>query len=78
MKKTVVIRGGICNGYITGVVDASRGIAWDGTRFCEPDIYSDSQLKKIVIKYLNDHPEKLHKAAGSLVQAALYEAFPCE
>ena len=36
------------------------------------------QIKKIVVKYLNDNPENLHNTASSLVQVALFEAFPCE
>jgi len=33
------------------------------------------QLKAVVVKYLNDHPEELHKPAGMLVILALSKAF---
>ncbi|MFP6792944.1 MAG: Rap1a/Tai family immunity protein [Pseudomonadales bacterium] len=33
------------------------------------------QLKKIVVKYLNENPEDLHMTASSSVSNALYDAF---
>jgi len=68
---------GVCGGYIIGVVDMSDGKTWDGYSYCLPDV-SIGQLKKIVIKHLNDHPEKLHLSASSLINFALTSAFPCE
>jgi hypothetical protein len=32
---------------------------------------------KVVVKYLNDHPEKLHEADTILVLSALSNAYPC-
>jgi len=34
------------------------------------------QLRAVVVKYLNDHPEEHHKPAGLLVIFALGNAFP--
>jgi Rap1a immunity proteins len=36
------------------------------------------QLRAVVVKYLNDHPEEQHKPAGLLVIFALSRAFPPE
>ena len=36
------------------------------------------QEARVVYKYLDNHPEKLHEPAGKLVSLALSEAFPCK
>jgi len=69
---------GTCLGYITGVADASHGRTLADAYYCKPKKVSVGQLNKIVTKYLNNNPEKLHLAAFPLVQLALLEAFPCE
>ena len=69
-----------CMAYIVGVADASGSLASWGisTRYvCVPNNASSKQLKSIVEKYINEHPEKLHQSASSQVLNALSEAFPC-
>jgi len=67
-----------CLAYITGVSDTSQSKNWKGLRYCKPNGVVPGQMKKIVTKYLNNHPEKLHLAAYILIQNALLDAFPCE
>jgi hypothetical protein len=44
---------------------------------CNPDEgASGEQLRKIVVKYLGDHPEQLHMRPMAVVLAALGTAFP--
>ena len=70
-----------CAGYIMGIDDYQGTLVnWsllDEPYFCTPDSAKMSQLVKVVTKYLNEHPEKLHLDAGSLVANALNEPFPC-
>ena len=70
-----------CAGYIIGIHDYQDALIFssllDEPYFCAPDSAKISQLVKVVTKYLNEHPEKLHLAAGGLVAAALQEPFPC-
>jgi len=67
-----------CRGYVTGVADAfncespSKGYRWQ-----DPGV-TMGQLVKVVVKWLNENPDKLHYGAGSLTAAALSEAFPCQ
>lgn len=68
---------GACYGFITGVYDTSDGKTWNGKTYCSPKGVTTGQLVKVVIKWLNEHPEALHNTAASLVQAAFLEAFPC-
>ena len=70
-----------CYGYLAGINDITLtyddwGDMTEG--FCVPDGVRASQLSKVVIKGLNERPEKLHKDASSLVANIFYEAFPCD
>jgi hypothetical protein len=70
-----------CSGYIEGIRD---GIVWADVgrksqpRFAVSDKVTQQQLKDVVVKYLNEHPETRHKPAGMLILIALNEAFPPE
>ncbi len=61
------------SGYVTGVADATNGLFW-----CNPGNITYNQEFKVVSKYLNNNPEKLHLKAVDLVVQALTEAFPCK
>ena len=72
---------GYCSGYIIGVSDTADTLAvWKGfaESICTPQGVTSGQLQKVVVKHLNEHPEKLHLRASSLVLNVLTEAFPCE
>lgn len=67
-----------CEAYILGVVDAhgDRSTIY-GFRNCLPHSATIRQLRDIVEKWLQDHPEKLHLTAHGLVAEALSRDFPC-
>jgi hypothetical protein len=54
-----------------GVFQSLRGA-------CLPERSSVLQLARVVVKWLQNHPEKLHEHPGVLVYAALHDAFPCQ
>jgi hypothetical protein len=62
----------VASGYVLGVSDSLNGVA-----FCVPSQATKGQMVAIVIKYLNDHPDRWQYTAHSLVKDALLEAFPC-
>jgi Rap1a immunity proteins len=69
---------GLCEGYIFAISDASEcGFAVDGYSFQPPQGGTLDQFVKVSVKWLQDHPEKLHFAAEGLVAQALSKAFPC-
>jgi hypothetical protein len=45
---------------------------------CIPDEASPDQIIKVVIKYLEDNPDKLHWQANVLIFASMRKAFPCK
>jgi hypothetical protein len=79
--------GAHCLGYVTGVVDdyfncqaneASTTAALDPTKhFCLPDGVTPNQTVRVVVKWLEDHPGRLHERAVELVLGALKDNFPC-
>ena len=68
---------GYCIGLVSGV-SATANYAGDIPLVCEPDgQITTGQEVRIVVKFLQDHPEQLHGLDSSLVFAALQTAFPC-
>lgn len=72
---------GYCGGYVTGIVDTIESLQARGVlpadALCIPEESTKGQLVDVVKKYLDDHPERRHLEAGSLVPEALNSAFPC-
>ncbi len=58
---------GVCFGYIVGLSDGiavlqmSLGKHWQP--ICKPRKVTSHQLRDVVVKYLDDHPEKRHEVA---------------
>ncbi len=79
---------GVCLGYLAGIIDMSAyyTVILSATNcpnkkvtylFCIPDDATPTQKMKVVIKYLNDHPEELNKPAIGIVIEAYQQYFPC-
>ena len=45
---------------------------------CIPDEAPILQLGRVLVKWLREHPEKLHELKGTLTWAAFMDAFPCK
>lgn len=65
---------GRCFGYLKGFVDTMSLFALPN---CMPDEVTMGQVRRIVVKHLQDHPAELHYSMVSLVNLALNEAYPC-
>ena len=76
-----------CLAYVIGIIDdrfnfrideiASTG-AFDPARyFCFPHGVTPDQAVRVIVKWLGDHPARLHEDAIKLVLDALKENFPC-
>ena len=70
-----------CTGYLQGLQQMQHIVV--GMRniqplYCEPTRSGNyDQLERVVIKWLKNNPEQLHRDARLLVTRALMEAFPC-
>jgi len=64
----------LCTGYFSGLFDASD---WIGREACPPRGSEPQHWVRVVVAYLESHPEELHMSAASLAKRALVEAYPC-
>ena len=75
---------GECAGYLSGVTDVER--MWKGvegktstsSHYCMPNEVTNGQILKILKKWLDDNPNRLHERADLIIHFALVEAFPCK
>ena len=63
-----------CNGYIAGAYDSNEY----EDDYCPPDGVTLSQMRAIVMKYMDDYPGQRHIPADWIVSHALRGAFPCK
>jgi hypothetical protein len=69
-----------CLGYVTGMLEMHVGYTGVNRMpplFCQPDGIESSQAIRIIARYLQTHPERLHWAGAPLVTQAMRDAFPC-
>ncbi len=64
-------RDGYCRGLVHGVADASPHV-------CPGEKVTYGQEVRVVVKYLQDHPEELDRPGSILAEKALAKGFPCE
>lgn len=64
---------GFCQAYIRGVTDEIPKVSK-----CIPSGVTYEQIWRVVIKYLQNHPERLHLYPAFLIREALEKAFPCK
>jgi len=70
----------VCKFYIGGVVDTitSNQNTIQGYHICWPKPRPNADaLRTMVIKYMRDRPQFLNGIAASIVDTALYDAYPC-
>jgi hypothetical protein len=56
---------------VEGIATMSKDICTDG------DVTMGQQIR-VVVKYLEDHPEELNKLSAVLIEKSLSKAFPCK
>jgi hypothetical protein len=73
---------GYCGGYVTGIVDTIESLqargALPANALCIPEGATKGQLVDVVIRYLEQNPERRHLEAAGLVPEAINAAFPCK
>lgn len=79
-----VVEGSYCVGYVTGVIDdhfmwqvSERSPIDSSKHFCLPDGVRAGQAARVVLKWLQDHPARLHERAILLILNSLRDNFPC-
>ena len=83
-KDSNLFYSGLCLGLVTGTAKAYQQahLFHDYGAVeklpCIPAEATGNQLVRILVKYLKDKPERLHKPYSSLVYDAFAGAFPCK
>ena len=70
-----------CLGYVTGFLDgfgARDNAPGSSAVLCFPEGVNSFQMVRVVTKWLQDHPARLHEPAWSCVFAAVHEGFACQ
>lgn len=70
-----------CSGFLQGVVSTVgfySEILKKDEKFCLADNVTNSQIVRIVVKYLKDNPKELNKGRALLAWSALQDAYPCK
>jgi hypothetical protein len=78
-KEAINFREGLCAGeiYATMAILGLYGSRMPGLAACIPKGVSFSQGLRVVVVYMERHPELLHRPLAGLAIEALSEAFPC-
>jgi len=74
------VQASFCLGYLSGFLDMNTLCQLTtGNRvvFCVPRGVLSGQAARVVVKYLQEHTEKLHEDGVTLIMLALKAAFPC-
>jgi len=71
-----------CTGYLQGLQQMHHVVIdfyKSRPLYCEPTATGNyDQLERVVVKWLKNNPEQLHRDARILVTRALMEGFPCQ
>lgn len=62
--------------YHAAIVTAAFPAWKDQT--CVPANATVGQVARVLVKFLEDNPNRLHEPVGLLYMEALYDAFPCK
>jgi hypothetical protein len=65
------------SGECSGAVQMLRYTSRRNAGVCYPQQATSGQIARVIVKYLNDHPEKLHEDYRVLSVEALQKAWPC-
>ncbi len=69
-----------CSGYTIGFMDGWTYMDNDDPKddeICVPEKVTYLQMTKIVVKYIEEHPEREHEPVAILIPDALFDVFPC-
>jgi hypothetical protein len=78
--RVVIWKRGLCSGIMTGLA-LDAGVSkkmFNQAVFCPPQKATNEQFIRVVVAYIDKHPEMMHQPFESLALFALMEAWPCQ
>ena len=88
--RTSDYNGGFCLGFITGMEEARFAVAMSYSKTYEestkmavlgikmPEDVSYGQIARVLVKWVQDNPNRLHEQASLIYVLAMREAFPAD
>lgn len=67
----------LCLGFIEAARSYTMGLP-DHVRSCTPVAATNGQVVRVVVKFLEDNPRRLHESFVTLVAESLKAAWPCK
>jgi hypothetical protein len=67
---------GVCAGTINALKNSGPFYP-EPSRFCPPQASTVNQAAKVVVSYMDKHPEELHQSFLILAHQAMREVWPC-
>jgi len=74
---TDMFKAGICVGQIAAMEFSGGELVEQKLRSCVPDDVTHLQMAKVVVGYLDGHPDLLDKPLTILITVALAQTWPC-
>jgi hypothetical protein len=71
------VLGALCTGIVAGVLPTAPYLN-EPVRFCPTNGVTGQQGLKVLIKFLDRYPERLHQPIAVLAIDAFHEAWPCQ
>ena len=65
-------------GWCVGVIYALVGVLIESKYICVPDGATESQARRVVVRYISARPERMHEPFLSLASEAIRDAWPCK
>jgi Rap1a immunity proteins len=70
----------VCSAYLAGVMDSiySNRNTFQGEKICLPEEMTLEQVKGVLARFLEKHPDFGKAIGASVVAASLEDAYPCQ
>jgi hypothetical protein len=74
----LAMMGNYCSGVLHGLAGMGQYVTVPEWISCVPSESSTSQLARVFIKFVDEHPERMHQDFRVLTLESFHYAFPCK
>jgi hypothetical protein len=76
------VRNPLLQGQCIGMIEALAAFAnnqpFESSRSCPPEDATIGQLTRVIVRWIDEHPQRWHEDFLALALFALHEAWPCK
>ena len=69
---------GECIGVIEALATFANNLPFETSRSCPPEDATIGQLTRVIVRWIDEHPQRWHEDFLALALFALHEAWPCK